>query len=482
MEVKSVTKANTEIQPPDGGWGWAVCFAAFMSNFTVSGITATNGIILLGLRDLFNESITKTSLVSSFLSGATMFGGPLVLVLIIYKASHRQIMMLAGIIAVASAVASMFAPSVEILILTYGILAGLSLAMSYFAGNIVLGYYFDKKRALALGIANSGTGCGSFLLSYFIEKSVSFYGTRGTFLLIGGVFLNLVVYGSLCRPLKPGVKTTHYISESRRTSEDQREGVTNFGFTPEENIETPVGQSASSHRCSIEGIEPMPETLQMRKLSIYSEKMPSNFANLRSRYCDTAIFRNKNFGLLLTIYILWAVGDSMLIYLPAYAESIGLSREEGAMLMSIYGIVATLSQILAGFLVDVVHIPISYLLFTTLFGMSLGTLAIPFCQTFATLALSTAIFGTGYSSGIAIRIVLVAAILGIEKMSEAYSIISILVGVGYIVYPIISGHLHDATRSFPVIFYTDFAIAFMATILSCGIIYGQKKGKFVNKQ
>lgn len=162
MEVKSVTKANTEIQPPDGGWGWAVCFAAFMSNFTVSGITATNGIILLGLRDLFNESITKTSLVSSFLSGATMFGGPLVLVLIIYKASHRQIMMLAGIIAVASAVASMFAPSVEILILTYGILARLSLAMSYFAGNIVLGYYFDKKRALALGIANSGTGCGSF--------------------------------------------------------------------------------------------------------------------------------------------------------------------------------------------------------------------------------------------------------------------------------------------------------------------------------
>lgn len=54
-----------------------------------------------------------------------LFPGPLVLVLKIFKRSHRQSMMLAGIIAASSSVASMFAPNVEILILTYAILAGI---------------------------------------------------------------------------------------------------------------------------------------------------------------------------------------------------------------------------------------------------------------------------------------------------------------------------------------------------------------------
>lgn len=74
-EVNVVTAIEARIQPPDGGWGWVVCFAAFMTNFTVSGITSTNGIILLGLLDLFNDSVSKTSLIGSVISGVAMFGG-----------------------------------------------------------------------------------------------------------------------------------------------------------------------------------------------------------------------------------------------------------------------------------------------------------------------------------------------------------------------------------------------------------------------
>lgn len=74
-EINVVTTPEARIQPPDGGWGWIVCFATFMTNFTVTGITSTNGIILLGLLGLFNESVSKTSLVGSVLAGFLMFGG-----------------------------------------------------------------------------------------------------------------------------------------------------------------------------------------------------------------------------------------------------------------------------------------------------------------------------------------------------------------------------------------------------------------------
>ena len=74
--------------------------------------------------------------------------------------------------------------------------------MSYFAANTILASYFKKKRSLVVGIAFSGGGCGVFALNYLIEKSICFYGMRGTFLLLSGLFLNLTVHGSLCRPLK----------------------------------------------------------------------------------------------------------------------------------------------------------------------------------------------------------------------------------------------------------------------------------------
>ena len=75
--------------------------------------------------------------------------------------------------------------------------------MSYFAINTIVGSYFSKKRSLAVGIATSGGGCGTIALTYLTEKSISLYGMPGTFILMSGVFLNIVVYGALCRPLKP---------------------------------------------------------------------------------------------------------------------------------------------------------------------------------------------------------------------------------------------------------------------------------------
>ena len=76
------------------------------------------------------------------------------------------------------------------------------MGISYFAGNTIVGSYFKKKRTLAVGIANSGGGCDAFAINYLIERSISFHGLRGTFLLISGLLLNFLVFGALCRPLK----------------------------------------------------------------------------------------------------------------------------------------------------------------------------------------------------------------------------------------------------------------------------------------
>ena len=50
----------SEILPPDGGWGWVVCFASFMCNFIIDGIVyrfiSFDTILLKGAKHLRNRS------------------------------------------------------------------------------------------------------------------------------------------------------------------------------------------------------------------------------------------------------------------------------------------------------------------------------------------------------------------------------------------------------------------------------------------
>lgn len=62
-------------------------------------------------------------------------------------------------------------------------------------------HYFPPKSAgLAVGLAMSGGGCGSFLMPLLMEYLVIRYGWEGSLLILGGLSLNICVCGALLRP------------------------------------------------------------------------------------------------------------------------------------------------------------------------------------------------------------------------------------------------------------------------------------------
>ena len=54
---------------PDGGWGWMVVFASFVTNLIVDGVAYTFGIIMPQLIDYFGASKGTTAVVGSLIPG-----------------------------------------------------------------------------------------------------------------------------------------------------------------------------------------------------------------------------------------------------------------------------------------------------------------------------------------------------------------------------------------------------------------------------
>ncbi|XP_041372889.1 monocarboxylate transporter 7-like [Gigantopelta aegis] len=185
---------------PDGGWGWMVCFASFLINVIVDGTFFSFGILLIDLLDFFHETRAKTAWVGSTLLGMSMIMGPVVSFLLKYF-SCRQMVISGTLLTVASFISSVFSPTVDILILTYGFIGGIGMGMIFIPAIIIVGLYFNKKRAIATGIATSGAGVGVFVYGYLCDYLLEEYDWRGTILILSGLLLNCVVCGVVFRPV-----------------------------------------------------------------------------------------------------------------------------------------------------------------------------------------------------------------------------------------------------------------------------------------
>ncbi|XP_014259252.1 monocarboxylate transporter 14-like isoform X2 [Cimex lectularius] len=104
-----------------------------------------------------------------------------------------------GCVSCAGFVASAFSTSIVTMYCTFGIISGLGLGLCYVTAVVSIAYWFDKKRTLATSLGASGTGIGTFVYAPLTRLAISYYGWRGTVLLLAGTFLNMCVCGALMR-------------------------------------------------------------------------------------------------------------------------------------------------------------------------------------------------------------------------------------------------------------------------------------------
>jgi len=187
--------------PPEGGWGWVVVFASMMCNFIVDGVCFTFGIFINEYTEYYGSSKGKTALIGALIPGMYLGIGPVSSALA-NKFGFRAVTITGSIISSAAFFLSTLSPNVDILLVTYGILGGFGFGLIYLPSVVIVNFYFNKRRALATGIAVAGSGLGTIVFAPLGRVLLNMYGWKGSHMVLSGLILNCCVFGALYRPLE----------------------------------------------------------------------------------------------------------------------------------------------------------------------------------------------------------------------------------------------------------------------------------------
>jgi MFS transporter, OFA family, oxalate/formate antiporter len=158
-------------------YAWSV-FRVPLSNAYGTGVSAVN---------------TTFSIAILALGFAAFFGG-----LWMNKSGPRVVALSAGVLYGAGIFLASFAqPSLWILYLTYGLMAGIGIGLGYIVPVATLIKWFPDKRGFITGIAVAGFGAGALLTAPIAKQLVTGVGLFPTFAILGILYLIMVVGAGL---------------------------------------------------------------------------------------------------------------------------------------------------------------------------------------------------------------------------------------------------------------------------------------------
>lgn len=187
--------------PPDGGYGWVIVLAAFFSNLVVDGVCTCFTEFKSAYSQHFNASDASTALIGSLLIGVYLLVGPVAGGLV-NKYGARKVVIGGACITGTAFLISVASPNIYAFMLIYGVVGGVGFGMIYLPAIVVVGYYFESKRAIATGMAVAGSGVGTMVMPFLTEYCVATIGWKYTLWILSGLVFCCILFGLLYKPLE----------------------------------------------------------------------------------------------------------------------------------------------------------------------------------------------------------------------------------------------------------------------------------------
>merc|ERR1719234_2680775 len=142
------------------------------------------------------------------------------------------------------------------------------------------------------------------------------------------------------------------------------------------------------------------------------------------------------------------------VYLPSLAESqLDISSDQGALLLSVVGISNTLGRIVSGWLSDFAFVDSLFVVNCSLVLSALCVFIFPFVTSYGMLITVGAFFGLSIAAYISLTSIVLVDLLGLDKLTLAFGLLTMFRGAASIVGPPIAGAVFEATQSLNISFF-----------------------------
>ncbi|XP_071086215.1 monocarboxylate transporter 14-like [Haliotis cracherodii] len=396
----------------DTGWAWVCVMGSFYVHFIVFGLMQSFGVIYVELLDQFKSSRSETAWIGSLLSGLVLLLGP-VGVVVLGLLGTRATAVLGAVLACVGCSISFLADSLLFLYLSYGVLQGLGFSLLYMSAVVITNQYFEKRRSLANALGSVGGGLGTLVIPPLLQVMMSEYSWKGALLITGGLVLNCAVFGALFRPFYTRQELRDMKTESRTSDGDTREIA-----------------RACSHAAFCFQVK-----------SIFSM-----FTNIRY-----------------TVYVFGAVIGAVpytipFNHLPDLASDLDIPEEQSVWLISVIGITSLVGRLIFGRISDIPCVNRVAFFASASILCGAASMACPKLVSFPTLMAYSAFFGIFLGIWLYLQPVVVADIIGVDKLSEGFGLLICLEGVVVFLGSPFAGWLYDFTGDYAISFYVTGAL------------------------
>lgn len=399
-------------------YGYLVVFACFIILVVIYGIHYTFG---LYLKPILAEFGWSRAITSGAYSLSWLLQGPSSLVMgkLNDKYGPRMVLSLCGVLLFLGIFLTTRISASWQLYLFYGVFTGIGTGGVYVPIVSTIARWFTKKRAAMTGIAISGMGFGTFLLSPIANHLISNYGWRSSYMVLGFALLIVTMLAAQILKLEPnppisfsGIKT---VEQKKKTLKDDK-----------------------------------PKTLKEAIVEIEFWKIFGMF------FC---------FGFCLM---------AIMVHIAPHAIDIGKSAIIASGLVASIGISSIVGKIMFGYLGDRIGSKKIYIsCFTIMFLSLLITIS---TQEILLLYLFAVMFGLAYGGNACSQSPLTAEMFGLKSHGAIMGALNIGFTFGATMGPLVAGFLFDINGNYNTAFLVTGSISLMGCFIA---VILKRKRQFV---
>jgi MFS family permease len=188
---------NSRIDDPmdelDSSKGWVAVGCAFASMFICFGVVYSFGAFLDPMSSEFDTGSGATSALFS-ITTFIFFTGGIISGMAVDRFGPKPVLIFGGLSMGFGLYLTSLVNSLWVGYITYGLGVGMGVACGYVPMLAVVGAWFERRRAAALGVAVTGVGLGTLVVAPLAAALINHYGWRQTYVIFAissavGLFL-----------------------------------------------------------------------------------------------------------------------------------------------------------------------------------------------------------------------------------------------------------------------------------------------------